>query len=268
MCSGIRDLQFPADAREVIDNLHIGLGYDSAIALLSAPVSKITVKPTDWFESAFYPNASAHEVQGVISKAPELLSRLAFVTMVSRFEESMSSLLLQRVVIDTLLASNQRMNPETMWSVLEKTHKLSKEGVRKTALYVAGEADEELTLRLSWLDGLIDVRNCLIHRFGRVQMIDCKPKGSPLRDSQESDRLRATWMKAEVRDADGNAVDETRRLGENPEFRMVAVSREWKVGDTLHITPQESQDLARTLSLIANAVLAAFERSVATKARS
>ena len=256
----MRNMQYPQDAHKVIDSLLSGLRYDSSLSVLGIRLATLPEQSDAPDFSAFYRQGGAEEDNAVVRDAPHLLARLAFINMVCRFESNMASFLYQRLVVEHVGSSGKQMDTESWWDILDEVQKISRQGLEKLCLRIAQEPDSSLTERLLWLTGLIGVRNCLIHRFGAVQMVDVKKGKGSLRQVKDDDLLSATWLRFNVVHEDGTPVHKDPVSRGTPiNVRFDAVTRDWKIGDTIHLDSDECQDLARCLSMIATGVLNQFE---------
>lgn len=115
----IRDLQYPDDARKVIDSLHAGLRYDATIAVLAIGSSKAPLPGDGPDFSVPIRLGGREEDEAVRKEAPGLFSRFSLISMVSRFESHAQLLLLQRRVLEELKGPRTKMAPEAMWRILK-----------------------------------------------------------------------------------------------------------------------------------------------------
>jgi hypothetical protein len=58
---------------------------------------------------------------------------------------------------------------------------------------------------MKWLEGIYKVRNSLAHRLGKVEMIDVKASAAPLDSAEDSDTLKAVWLRLKAT-ADGHDI--------------------------------------------------------------
>jgi hypothetical protein len=260
----IRDLQYPDDARKVIDALHAGIQYDAALAVLGNSCAKLDLVggQPDFSTGIRYGGRTADEA--VRRDAAGLLSRFSLISMVSRLEVHAQQLLLQRRVIEELGTSAKKMTPDALWKILRQVQQESRGGpVKMCSELVVKTPSGELSSKMLWLAGIYKIRNCLAHRLGVVQMEDVRPKGKSLQDVQDTDRLRAIWIRIKVSE-EGKEVKDfpyTTPTG-NIKAEFVEYEREWKIGDTLEITPLECQAIGMSLSLLGNHLLADFEKEI------
>ncbi|MGH9428466.1 MAG: hypothetical protein ACRD2L_19440, partial [Terriglobia bacterium] len=202
----IRDLEYPDDARRVIEELRKGLRYDAAVAVLGNPASKLEV-PRDTPDFSVPIRCSGQEEDRAVRRdAPLLLSRFAIISMVSRFEVHARLLLVQRRVLEELGGPSKKMTPEAMWAILRKVHAESRDNpARWCTEHLVRSPSPELQRRMEFFAGIYKVRNCLAHRMGQVQLVDVKPEGKQLRETRDDDRLVAIWLRPRV-SVDGNEV--------------------------------------------------------------
>jgi hypothetical protein len=186
--------------------------------------------------------------------------------MVSRIDSAAQNLLLQRRVLEEIAATGKRFPPGGMWSILRKVHKEYRSGpVKLCSELVVQKPSAELSRRMNWLCGLVDVRNCLTHRLGVVQLIDVKPAGAAIEDTKDTDRLRAIWLRPKVLLGDREIT--LPYLHEGPDGAQLSIGfdeyqREWAIGDKIEITPDDCQAISFSLSFLGNHLLADFEREV------
>jgi hypothetical protein len=172
---------------------------------------------------------------------------------------------MQRRVLEELGNSGRKMNPERMWSILRRVNAEMRYGpVIVTSQYLVEHPSATLQARMKWLEGTYKVRNCLAHRLGMVEMIDVKPPRIPLESVKDTDTLKAVWLKVKVL-VDGREVNLPYQHGPGQgqgEIKFEEYERKWKIGEVIHITPQDCQNVARSLSLLGNQVLAEFEQEM------
>jgi hypothetical protein len=205
----VRDLKYPDDAEEVIDSLLDAFRYDASIAILGVRSQALPPPEEGPLEQVLIRASGLDADLAVQREAPLLLSRLAILQMLTHFEDHMNQLLLQRRVLEHL-APDRRMMPGEMWSILKRVDDESRKGpVAVTFGKVVESPSERLSEIKVWLVGLYAFRNCLAHRNGRVTLFDVAPNRRRLEETQEEDRLTATWltMRAQV---DGQSYDLSR----------------------------------------------------------
>jgi hypothetical protein len=257
----IRDVQYPEDARKVIDSLHMGLRYDAAFAVLGKSCSKLELDgdQPDFSTGIRYGDRAADEA--VRRDAPGLLSRFSLISMVSRLEVHAQHLLLQRRVLEELGASGKKMKPDAMWKILRQVQQESRSGpVKMCSELVVKKPSPELSGRMNWLTGIYKVRNCLAHRLGVVQMEDVRTKGKSIQDVQETDRLKTVWIRLKATE-NGQEIRDfpyATPTG-NIQCEFEEYEREWNIGDKIEITPLECQSIGMSLSFLGNQLLADFE---------
>jgi hypothetical protein len=269
----MRDLEFPKDAERVVASLHRGLEYDAALAVMGLACQELALLSGNKPDLSVPIRSSGREADEAVRKdAPELLSRLAFTTMVSRIDSAAQRLLLQRRVLEEVAITGKRFEPGGLWPILRRLNKEYRRGpVALCCELVVEQPSAELTRRMKWLSGLVDVRNCITHRLGQVQLIDTVPHGASIENVKESDRLRALWLRPKFL-VDGKEVtfpytnNEGRELKASLDFDEY--EREWKVGDVIHITPQECQAIGMSLALLGNILLADFIREMTIRLQS
>jgi len=259
----IRDLKYPEDARQVIDTLHAGLRYDAAAAVLGLSAAKAELPGTGPDFSVGMRFGGRPEDEAVRRDAPGLLSRFAFISMVSRVDHHAQLLLLQRRVLVHLGGPERRMDPGALWEILRRVASESRRGiVSLCSELVVEEPSSGLAERMRWLEGLVRVRNCLAHRLGRVQIVDVKPPQAPLEETRDTDTLEVTWLRLKLF-LDGVEIKSfPHQGGGQPEVRFEEDQREWRIGDLIEVTPADCQAIAMSLSLLGNQLLADFEREM------
>ncbi len=263
----IRDLQYPEDARKLVDSLHIGLEYDAAFAVLGSSL-KNAPQPKEQPDFSTGIRFGGKEADDAVRRdAVGLCSRFALVSMVSRFEAFTQSLLLQRRVLEELKTENARMTPSIMWAILRGIQKDIRRlsSAQVTLELLVKQPSIELSARAGWLVGINRVRNCLAHRLGIIQMEDVRNPGASIEDIKDTDTLKVKWIRLKP-SVDGEEIKSFpyQRKGETKGNMKVEVNfeeyeREWKIGDVIQITPLECQGIGISLALLANQVLAEFE---------
>lgn len=263
----IRDLRYPEDALKVIESLHAGLRYDASIALLGQGCSQLPVGDTPDFSSAPVRASGIEEDKAVRREAVGLLSRFSFISMVSRYENHARLLLLQRRFLEEVRDPALRIGPEEMWNVIRRVNLEMRQGpVIVTSQYLVEHPSAELRARMKWLEGTYKVRNCLAHRLGMVEMIDVKPPREPIQNVKDTDTLKAVWLKVKMV-VDGREVSlpYQHSAGQGKgEVKFEQYEREWKIGEVIHITPEDCQNVSMSLSLLGNQMLAEFEKEMSS----
>ena len=261
----IPDLKYPEDARKVIDSLHTGLRYDAAIAVLGYGCSKAPLEGNTPDFSTGIRYGGVAEDKAVRREAEGLLPRFSLISLVSRFETHLRLLLLQRRVLEELRTPGMKMVPQGLWGILRRVYEEMRSGpvIVCTRLLVE-HPSSGLQGRMKWLEGIYRVRNCLAHRLGKVEIVDVKPPGAPLDGVKDTDTLRAAWLRLKAT-ADGkemvNFPHQITELGK-VEIEFEEYEREWRVGDQIDVTAQESQFVAISLSLLGEQVFLDFVREV------
>jgi hypothetical protein len=261
----IRDLTFPEDTRKVIESLNGGLRYDASIAVLGQGCSQLPVSGAPDFTSASVRASGIEEDKAVRREAVGLLARFSFISMVSRYENHARLLLLQRRFLEEVRDPARRIGPNEMWNVIRRVNLEMRQGpVIVTSQYLVEHPSAALGTRMKWLEGTYMVRNCLAHRLGVVEMIDVKPPREPIQNVKDTDTLKAVWLKVKML-VDGREVSLPYQHGAGQgqgEIKFEEYEREWKIGEVIHITPQDCQNVAMSLSLLGTQVLAEFEQEV------
>jgi len=258
----IRDLQYPEDARRVIDSLHKGLQYDAAIAVLGVGCVRTQLgELSDLSTGIKYGNREADEA--VRRDAPGLLSRFSLISMVSRIERHAQLLLLQRRVIEELGITGQKMRPGAMWKILRRVHSEARGGpVKLCSDLVVTKPSSALIERMAWLEGIVRVRNCLAHRLGQVSLEDVKPSGVPLEETKDTDTLKVVWLRLKT-SINGKEIETFPHQGGGQlECQFAEYQREWKIGGQIEVTPGECQAIGMTLSFLGNQLLVDFESEI------
>jgi hypothetical protein len=261
----IQDLQYPEDARKALSSLCDGLTYDAAIAVAGVALSKIPPPQNEWDLAVPVRCGGFEHDQAVRREAPILLSRFSLISMISRFEVHAQELLRQRRVIEHLTGPEKRKDAQSLWRILTQVQKESKSGpVKMCDGFVVAQPSAALKERMEWLDGLYRVRNCLAHRLGMVQMVDVKPFGVTLDKTEDTDTLKAVWLRLRIF-VDGNEVQLPYFTGPNPAQYKVdfeSYVREWKIGDQIDVNPLDCQGIAMSLSILGQQLQEDFEREV------
>jgi len=266
----IRDLQYPDDARKVLDALITGLEYDAAFAILGNSLKTLATprgQPDFGTGIRFGGGKVDHTVR---REAPGLCSRFSLISMVSRFESFTESLLLQRRVLEELKTEGVKMSGKKMWEILRSVQRdirrLSPSQV--TLQLLVENPSGELSARVDWLVGINRVRNCLAHRLGIVQMEDVRKPGQSIENVQANDTLRVRWLRIKPL-VDGQEIKSFPYQGKGDgkgemkvEVMFEEYEREWKIGDIIHITPGDCQNIATSLSLLGTRVLSEFENEM------
>jgi hypothetical protein len=125
---------------------------------------------------------------------------------------------------------------------------------------VVAQPSTALKEKMEWLDGLYRVRNCLAHRLGRVQMVDVKPSGVSLNNTQDTDTLKAVWLRPRIL-VNGKEVDLPYTTAEATQgtVEFKPYGREWKIGDQIDVSPLDCQAIAISLSMLSQQLVAEFE---------
>ncbi len=248
-----RDLRFPEDARHVRDSLIHGLEYDAAFTILADRMSRLPfdAMPKEALAVRFAPFEAERVVHRELSG---LCARLATISMVARFDRANHALLLQRRFLEGLMAGGHARMPgpdlmPTMRRVRQEIRHNSPVKVVKQLL--VKKPSPELLSRAKWLEGVYRVRNCLAHREGIVQM----------EDTDEADSLRVKWLatKAKIDGRELTTVPFTVEKAANVEVRIEESERTWRIGEPLHLTASDSQNIAVNLGLLESRILAEFE---------
>lgn len=258
----IRDLQYPEDARRVIDSLHSGLQYDAAVAVLGLTCSRVGLADMPDLSTGIKFGGRAAD-EAVRRDAPGLLSRFSLISMVSRIERHAQLLLLQRRVIEELGSTGRKMQPGVMWAILRRVHSEARGGpVKLCSELVVTNPSPALFERMAWLEGIVKVRNCLAHRLGQVSLEDVKPSGVPLDQTKDTDTLQVVWLRLKA-SLNGTEIKTfPHQGGGNLECQFVEYQREWKVGDQIEVSPEECQVIGMSLSFLGNQLLADFESEI------
>jgi hypothetical protein len=259
----IRDLDYPEDARRVIDSLHVGLRYDAAVAVLGLAAAETELSGSGPDFSVGFRFGGRPEDEAVRRDAPGLLSRYSLISMISRIDRHAQLLLLQRRVLEHLDGPGKRMDPGTMWGILRRVASESRKGIVKLCSeLVVEDPSSELLERMEWLEGLVRLRNCLAHRLGQVQMEDVKRPGVALEDTKDTDTLKVSWLRLHAF-LDGVEIESFPHQGGGKlDIRFADDQREWRIGDQIEVTPSDCQAIAMSLSLLGNHLLDDFEREM------
>jgi hypothetical protein len=259
----IRDLQYPDDARHVIDSLHSGLRYDATVAVLGLAAAKCPLSGSTPDFSVGVRYGGHAEDEAVRRDAPGLLARFSVISMVSRLERHAQLLLLQRRVLEYLGGSTKKMDAPGMWKILRRVHSESWGGpVKLCSELVVEKPSEALLSRMKWLEGIVKVRNCLAHRLGQVQMEDVKRPEISIEEMKDDDTLKAVWLRIKAT-LGGKEIEAFPHVGGgNLTVQSEEYEREWRIGDQIEVTPLECQGIAMSLSFLGNQLLADFEREM------
>jgi hypothetical protein len=256
----LKELQYPADAEKVIASLQHGLNYDAAVAIMGNACALLPANDGVPNLSTGFRIGGLEFDEAVRREASGLLSRFALISMVSRIDVCAQSLLLQRRVIEHCRTPGVQISGTAFWTILKRVRRESRGGpVKLCSELVVEHPSTELQQRMKWLAGLVSIRNCLTHRLGSVQLDDVALPGTPLEDVQETDRLRAIFLhpKMFINDIEITTFPHQHGEGEGiVSVRFQESEREWKIGDQIHLTPSECQDLAVSLSFLGIQLLA------------
>lgn len=259
----IRDLEFPEDARKEHDNLLDGLCYDAAIAAFGASCRNVPLPDEEPKCGLIFRLGKPEHDIAVRREVPGIISRFVLISMLCRLDSYMQRMLLQRLVIEELGPTDRKMDPETFWKLLAKARKDAGNGLVALATEkIVKSPGAELSKRKEWLEDMVRVRNCLVHRFGIVQMEDVRAWGGSIRDTSDTDRLRAKWLTCEVW-VDGKRIEKVPHpMGKTQEFRLVESERSWGIGDVIHLTPDDCQAMALSLSVLVSEMHNEFEKEI------
>ncbi len=95
-------------------------------------------------------------------------------------------------------------------------------------------------------------------------MEDVRQSGASLTTVKDSDTLKAKWLRPRLF-IDGKEILVLPHAGPNDgriEVRNDEYEREWKIGETIHISPVECQAIAVSLSQLGTTLLAEYEREM------
>ena len=250
-----------------MDSLIDGLKYDAAFAALGNSLKNVP-KPRGQPDFSIGIRFGGEEADVAVRReAPGLCSRFSLISMMSRFERFTQSLLLQRRVLEELKTEGVKMTGPKMWEILRRIQKdiRSLSSHQVTLQLLVTNPSDELSARTEWLIGINEVRNCLLHRLGIVQIEDVKKRGSRMEDVKDTDTLKVKWLRLKLT-VNGQEIKEFpyqgKGGGKSPmrvEDQLEEYEREWKIGDVIHITPLECQAIGMSLALLGNQVLAEFE---------
>lgn len=262
----MQDLQYPADAEKVIASLQHGLNYDAAVAVMGNACASLPLpEQLPDFSTGFRAGGREFD-EAVRREAPGLLSRFALISMVSRIDVTAQALLLQRRVIEFCRKPGVKMSGADFFPILKRVKKESRGGPAKLCSELVVEAPSpELQHRMKWLDGLVRIRNCLTHRLGIVQLDDVVQPGTSIEDAKDTDRMKAVFLapKLFIDDVEITSFPHQHGSGEGKiGIQFQECQREWKIGDQIHVTPRDCQDLAISLSFLGNQMLADFTREM------
>jgi len=254
MYSKPRDLLYPEDARRVRDALIDGLEYDAAFAILGERLSRLSpdcVLPTTMVVTRF----GALDVENTVRKElAGLCARLAVISMISRFDRASQALLLQRRFLEGLLRIGfQKMPGPELLKIRRKTQGeiRSHSPVQVVVGLLVTGPSPALRARAMWLADIYRVRNCLAHREGIVQM----------EDAGDADELRVKWlkMKAIINRTELTSIPRKVDAPITLEMRFDESWRTWRIGQPVHLSAADCQDIAFSLAVLESRVLAEFE---------
>ena len=95
-------------------------------------------------------------------------------------------------------------------------------------------------------------------------MIDVKLPREPIQNVKDTGTLKAAWLKVKMV-VDGHEVSLPYQQGVGQgkgEVKFEEYEREWKIGEVIHITSQDCQNVAMSPSILGNQVLAEFEQEM------
>jgi len=262
----IRDLQYPEDARSLVNSLTHELEYDAAFAVLGNVLKDIP-QPKNQPDFSTGIRFGGEEADKAVRRdAPGLCSRFALVSMVSRFEQFTRLLLVQRRVLEELKTEGDKMTRPRMWVILQEVQKDTRHfSSAQLILKLVTNPSSNLTSRTDWLDGINRVRNCLTHRLGIVQMEDVKPLGLSIENTKDNDTLKVKWIRPKAT-VDGEEIKSFPYHGKGDgkdqmkvEVQFEEYEREWGIGEVIHIASLECQSIGMSLAFLGNQVIAEFE---------
>jgi len=266
----IRDIQYPEDARKLVDSLINGLEYDAAFSVLGNGLKNFPQPKGQPDFSTGFRFGGEQADKAVRRDAPGLCSRFALISMVSRFERFTQRLLLQRKVLEELKMEGVKMTPPKMWRIIKGIQKDIRRlsSAQVTLQLLVTNPSTKLTSRTDWLSGINRVRNCLAHRLGIVQMEDVKTPNLSIEDTKDTDTLKVKWLKLKAT-ADGEEIKSFpyhSKINGNAQIKVEVqfeeYEREWKIGEVIHIAPLECQEIGWSLALLGNQVIAEFENEM------
>lgn len=262
----IRDLQYPEDARKELTSLCGGLAYDAAVAVAGAALSKMPLPDAAPDFTVPIRCGGVEQDQAVRREAPILFARFSLISMISRFEIHAQKLLLQRRVLEHLKGPSKRMDGPNFWRILTLVQKESRSGpVKMCNGLIIAKPSTALKEKMEWLEGLYQVRNCLAHRLGTVQMIDVKPSDVPLEQTKDNDTLKAVWLRPRVL-VDGKEVQlpytTTGAVRGTVDFEPYV--REWGIGEQIDVNPLDCQAIAISLAMLGEQLQTDFEGEMNT----
>jgi len=257
----IRNLEYPQDARKVIDSLIKGLHYDASIAVLGNSAKNYPLPENDKPDlSTGIRFGGKSEDIAVRKDAPSLLSQFSLISMVSRMERNAQLLLIQRRFIEEIYKTGKEVDGNRLWEIKINVHKESRGGpVKLCSKLVVEKPSKKLLDRMEWLSGVVRIRNCLAHRLGIVEFEDLKKPGKSLDDIKDDDTLKVKWLETKLL-INGKEIEKfPHKGGGKTNLKFKEYEREWKIGDKIEINPIECQAIGMSFSMLGNLLLSEFE---------
>jgi hypothetical protein len=257
----IRNLEYPQDARKVIDSLIKGLHYDASIAVLGNSAKNYPLPENDKPDlSTGIRFGGKSEDIAVRKDAPSLLSQFSLISMVSRMERNAQPLLIQRRFIEEIYKTGKEVDGNRLWEIKINVHKESRGGpVKLCSELVVEKPSKKLLDRMEWLSGVVRIRNCLAHRLGIVEFEDLKKPGKSLDDIKDDDTLKVKWLETKLL-INGKEIEKfPHKGGGKTNLKFKEYEREWKIGDKIEINPIECQAIGMSFSMLGNLLLSEFE---------
>ena len=242
-------LDFPSDPRNALAGFVRSLEYDASFAIIAEQVQP-ALQNMDLKGVPPLRFGSDDHIPAIKQEFAGLGARFAFISMITRFEGYLWRLLHHRYVVEAIAKHPNELirGPEYL-----KIRKMVRRETRKGIATVLGtevvrKPSADLKNTLPWLEGLIRVRNCLMHRGGVVQLEDTEPENE----------LTIPWVDTRML-LNGQEIKLPHIGGGHLIVKPEMTTRTWKVGQVIHFSATELQDVAFALARVAQGVEREFE---------
>ena len=166
-------------------------------------------------------------------------ARYSLLSMIAASEDYLGQLLFMAMLAKG--ASGEGLSGEEFHRVLEKCRKVMRSTPRiavRNTLAAVGRQTEAIP-SLSWFNDLYRLRNCLMHRNGKVGVEDVDANGV----------FSLTWQRPVLTADDQPIVSVGQRLEKGQELAVQFEDevRVWKVGEVIRLTAGDCQEMAWSL---------------------
>jgi hypothetical protein len=249
-------LDFPADPRNALNALVRALEYDASFAII-AEQAQPHLDDIDLKKAAPMRFGSDDHIPAIKKEFGELGARFALTSMITRFEGFVWRLLHLRYIVEAISHHPGEFvrGPEYQ-NIRKKIQRETRKGISSTLTSeVVRQPSQDMIIALPWLEGLQRIRNCLMHRGGLVQLED-----------MEADSLTVPWVETRVF-LNGQRIQLPHTGGGRLEVKSEMSTRSWKVGEMIKFSSADLQDVALTLSRLAQGIEREFETELTPLAK-